>query len=323
MKPVPWVFVTGAPRSGTTFVGKMLSLPRSVDYIHEPFNPHCGIPGLDTRFIWADGRAPWPEGDRLISPLFDYRVKLRTGMYPEDDWRRRVIKTVVGSRGPFYMRLAKLNRWRTDVVLTDPIGVLLTEYLAQRHGVSPVIMVRHPAAVAASYKRLGWPVRLEALRNQPELVERYFPDRDDLRSSGNVVEDAARLWRALHVVMADQLDRNPDWTVLRHEDLNASPVQTLRDLYDSLGLPWSESVGRRIEEMTSGGNRAEAQGSKVQDFRRDSGALFQLRLKGLTEAERGTVLEVAGAVGSRWYSEASYGVGAGMDGCTETAMASA
>ena len=286
----------------------MLSLPRSVDYIHEPFNPHCGIPGLDTRFAWADGRTPWPEGDRLIAPLFDYRVKLRTGMYPEDDWRRRAIKRVVGSRGPFYLRLAKLNRWRTHVVLKDPIGVLLTEYLAERYGVSPVVMVRHPAAVAASYKRLGWPVRLEALRGQPELVERYFPDQDDLRSTGNVVEDAARLWRALHVVMSDQLDRNPEWTVLRHEDLNGSPVETLKRLYDSLGLPWSESVARRIQDMTSGRNRVEAKGSRVQDFRRDSAALFQLRLKGLTDRERKTVLEVAGDVSSRWYSDASFGV---------------
>jgi hypothetical protein len=42
-----WIFVTGVIRSGTTFVGKVLSLPLSVDYIHEPFNPLCGMPGID------------------------------------------------------------------------------------------------------------------------------------------------------------------------------------------------------------------------------------------------------------------------------------
>lgn len=41
-----WIFVTGVIRSGTTFVGKILSLPLQVDYIHEPFNPLCGIPGM-------------------------------------------------------------------------------------------------------------------------------------------------------------------------------------------------------------------------------------------------------------------------------------
>jgi hypothetical protein len=41
-----WIFVTGVPRSGTTFAGKILSLPLEVDYTHEPFNPRCGMPGI-------------------------------------------------------------------------------------------------------------------------------------------------------------------------------------------------------------------------------------------------------------------------------------
>ena len=32
-----WIFVTGVVRSGTTFAGKVLSLPVEVDYIHEPY----------------------------------------------------------------------------------------------------------------------------------------------------------------------------------------------------------------------------------------------------------------------------------------------
>ena len=41
------ILVTGAPRSGTTWVGRMLTLAPGVGYIHEPFNPttDAGISG--------------------------------------------------------------------------------------------------------------------------------------------------------------------------------------------------------------------------------------------------------------------------------------
>ena len=48
LQPVPWwrrlfywpVLVTGAHRSGTTWVGRMIDLSPEVGYINEPFNPH-------------------------------------------------------------------------------------------------------------------------------------------------------------------------------------------------------------------------------------------------------------------------------------------
>ena len=45
--PDTWLWVTGIPRGGTTFVGRILSVPRSVDFIHEPFNPDCAVEGID------------------------------------------------------------------------------------------------------------------------------------------------------------------------------------------------------------------------------------------------------------------------------------
>ena len=33
------ILITGSPRSGTTWIGKMIASAPSVGYIHEPFNP--------------------------------------------------------------------------------------------------------------------------------------------------------------------------------------------------------------------------------------------------------------------------------------------
>ncbi|MDH3222271.1 MAG: sulfotransferase [Gemmatimonadota bacterium] len=303
MKRTPWIFVTGAPRSGTTFVGRILSMSLTVDYIHEPFNPDCGIPGVDQRFAYVDPEAVDPVWVERVSDLMRYRTRLRTGYYPEDTPARRVIKAIVGSRGPFHYRLARLNPVGRHVVLKDPIGCLLTEFLARRFSMRPVVMIRHPAAFASSYKRLGWAPQLHALREQPALVSRYFAESHLLQETGNRVADAARLWTALHTVLADQLERNPDWVVLRHEDLNASPVETFAGLYARLELPWSARTARGVGALTGTSNRAEARKARVQDFRRDSKSLFDLRMAGLTPDERATVADIVAPLAARWYPE--------------------
>ena len=46
MRPVvvgKHILVTGCPRSGTTLVGRLLSLNRNVGYFDEPFKPGTGV----------------------------------------------------------------------------------------------------------------------------------------------------------------------------------------------------------------------------------------------------------------------------------------
>ena len=119
-----WVFVTGAPRSGTTFAGRMLSPFPRVDYIHEPFNPDCGIPGLDRRFLYlrAGERALVDEGsaEELIARIFRYDFRLRTGLFAKDTKAKKLLKRVTGSRGPVHLRVVKANPKTCDhVCCTD------------------------------------------------------------------------------------------------------------------------------------------------------------------------------------------------------------
>lgn len=309
MKVQNWLYVTGAPRSGTTFLAKVLTWPLSVDYIHEPFNPDCGIPGINIPFRYLDPESESRTREHSsIEDLFDYRTKLRTGIYPEDGPGRRFLKRIVGSRGPFYYRLAKLNPFRKHVVVKDPIGCLLTEYLSIHHGVKPIILVRHPAAFVSSHMRLGWPARLGALRMQDELCQRYFPDNGSLADTGDPVRDLARLWAALHTVLADLIRRHPDWPVIRHEDLSTAPVDTFREVYARFALPWSDRIERRVRAFTTADNSSEARPNRVQDFRRDSSSLFALRLESLDETERARVFTETWPLARRWYPQASFGL---------------
>lgn len=309
MKFPKWIFVTGAPRSGTSFVGNILSWPLTVDLIFEPTDPLVGMPGFDRRYIYLRPQTEDGQYARLLERIFDYDICYRSPPPGAgDNWITRARKRMLGPRGAFYLWLARLNPFHRCAVIKDPDGCLLTEYLYTHYRVRPVICVRHPTAFVASYVHHGFPWDLPELAGQPALIEDYF-DGDasifDVDPQDRVA-GAAVLWLALNRVLLEQCARHPDWTVVVHEELCRAPVRTFRQLFDQLNLPWSSRVERAIRRQTGAHNKAEAK--SWQDHHRDSAALFELRRGMLTTADREKVLAITGEVALRIYAEESFGL---------------
>jgi hypothetical protein len=307
-----WIFVTGVIRSGTTFTGTILSIPLEVDYIHEPFNTGCGMEGMNRRYRYVRPDPDTPEMKRLhalTTDLFDYDFDLQTVYHEEDPWYRRLAKTIVGSRGPFYLRLAKANPFHTASVIKDPTGSMMTNYLYHQFDVRPVVVVRHPVSLVASFRRLGWWPESEKLLEQSALVAdhlencRLTPSRIDSKLPVHI-EDACLHWCLVNQVLLDWADRY-DWTVVRHETLCEHPLSTFKRLYRTLELPWSRSVDRAVRRLTTGSS-ATADNNQVQDFRRDSGSIFETRLQSISKTNRREIYEVTKEVALRVYSESSF-----------------
>jgi hypothetical protein len=308
-----WTFVTGTPRSGTTFVGLVLSLPLQVDYIHEPFNPLCGIPGMAKWYRYVRPSLDTAEMQRfhaLTTTIFSYDLKLGGVVPSNDPWSKRVTKRIVGSRGPFYLRLAKLNPFHKAAVIKDPIGCLLSEYLYLYFDVRPVIVIKHPVSFVASLKRVNFWPSLSRLNDQPHLIEDHFSDDVDFltREWSDPVLEAAAFWRAVHKVLLAQAGKYPDWQVVIHEQLSQDPITTFRHLYKALELPWHESVRHKISRLTQGSRSAEARRGAVQDFRRNSADIFRMRRESLSLEERKAIFEVVADVALRIYSRESFAI---------------
>lgn len=312
MKKLNWIYVTGAPRSGTTFIGKILSTPWAVDYIHEPFNPDCGVPGIEQRYLYMrpSGSALAEAYDPLIARIFDYRFSLRTGYYRNDSRLRKIAKRVIGSRGPVYLALAKMNPFRQAAVIKDPVGCLLTAYLADNYGVKPVILIRHPVAFVASTVRLKWDreIDLTALSSQEELMTDHFAGDDCLLGTAGAssIARAATMWRALNKVLTDQIRQHPEWIVITHEAFCRSPLETIRDLFARLDLPWSRKVEKLVTMRTSSANKPEAGLGKVQDFSRDSAKIFEARKKMLTLEQKELIYTITKDVALQYYPESTF-----------------
>jgi hypothetical protein len=309
-----WIYVTGMIRSGTTFLGTVLTHPLSVDYIHEPFNGAYTLPEgirLRPRYVRpGDTSLAAQRYHSHVSKLFSYEIGMYSARYDGDPMGRAWLKRLVGSRGPFHLRLAKLNPFHRTALIKDPMGGLTTEFLYREFGVKPVIIVRHPVSLAASLNRLEWFPQTYDFRLQPDLVADYLADETNVleRSWPNRLMEAMAHWRLLHKVLLDQAEKYDDWIVITHEELSANPMRTFRRLYRTLNLPWSSSVESKILTLTQDNGKATPTKGRVQDFRRDSAKIFEVRREAISPETRREIYDITRDVALRLYKPDTFGL---------------
>jgi hypothetical protein len=201
-----------------------------------------------------------------------------------------------------------MNPFHRSTVLKDPTGKFVAEYLHREFEVRPVIVVRHPASLASSLKRVGWWPEMESLkRRYPTLLEDYFQDDTSfLRTTwSSPMLEAMAHWRATYKVLLQQASKYDDWIVLTHEDVCRRPVESFRHVYRSLGLPWSRPVEWWIRMLT-GADSARAEGNQAMDLSRDSSSIFELRRDALDVETRRVIFELTKDVSLELYSQDSF-----------------
>jgi hypothetical protein len=189
--------------------------------------------------------------------------------------------------------------------MKDPIALLSAEWLAERFGMDVVVLIRHPAAFAASLKRLGWRHSFATFLDDGQLPEVVRPYEDEIRAQahepGDILAQAALLWRLLYNAVAGYRERHPDWVYLRHEDASLDPVGTFERLYGELGLELTSPARAEIARASAPGNPAEL--STPHDVELDSAASLGRWREQLTEDEVETLRERTGDVWPRFYSD--------------------
>ncbi|WP_319423434.1 sulfotransferase [Pleurocapsa sp. FMAR1] len=308
-----WIFVSGAVRSGTTFTGRVLSLPLEVDYIHEPYNQthltykntaaHPYVrPSINTKDM--------QEYHEFTKRLFSYNITLPNYIPENDPLFKQVAKRIFGSRGPFYLRLAKANIFQKAAIIKDPLAFFLTEYLYTHFHVKPVILVKHPISFVASIKRKNWFRAPPRFINKQDLVEDFFAEEPNFldREWKSPIETSAAYWRVVHKVLYSQNKNYPDWHIIKHEDMSQKPIVVFKKLYRSLELPWSNSIERKIIEMTGVKDSKKVTSGKVHSLRRNSSEIFKASIESLSIEERKAVFEIVQDVASPIYSRESFAI---------------
>jgi hypothetical protein len=303
MKTLPPILVTGAHRTGTTWVGKMLAASSQISYISEPLNV-LHRPGVLRAPVsnWYTFIAM--ENESAYLPAFREMLAFRYGLWREiRSLRSRKDFLRMGRDFSVFLRGRFL---RQRPLIKDPFAVFSAPWFAERLGCRVVITVRHPAGFASSLKRLNWPFDFHDLLDQPALMEKWLDvDRAEMESiqADDLIGQAALLWRMVYRVVARMMKLHPSFIVVRHEDLSLDPVSCYRDLYAALDLDFTPRVEKAILSASSAENPEELSEEKVHAVKLDSRANLDNWKKRLNPDEIARIRGLTGKVTNLFYSE--------------------
>jgi len=302
------ILVTGAHRTGTTWVGKMLAANRQAAYISEPLN------------LWHRPgvlRAPlqhWytyicAENEQSFLPALQETLAFRYHTWHEirslrsaKDALRMTRDWGIFTRGRFLAQRP---------LLKDPFAIFSAPWFHDRLGCQVVITVRHPAAFASSLKRLGWDFDFSHLLDQPllmrDLLEPYRRQMEAiLAAPGDVIGQASLLWQITYEIVAGFCQHYPDFQVVRHEDLSLDPPGGFQNLYRALGLDFSPGVKKAILASSRAENPSEVSKKAVHAVRLDSRANLENWKRRLAAQEIERIRLLTQATAQYFYSDLAW-----------------
>ena len=249
------ILVTGGPRTGTTWVGRVIAKDNSVHYIHEPFNIGnrrctCGFK-VDHWFHFVcsqnDSDSITHFTHLLGSPLHRYNLLNLVqdlGSQRNQMANLRTLKKFAGSL------------FKPKTLLKDPLAVFSAEWLASTSNMDVLVMIRHPASFVSSYKSRNWSHPMSHFLEQPLLMRKYLsPFEEEIRdheaNEHDIAAQVALLWKFIHFMILIYQNAHPNWIFVRYEDLVLNPMMGFQKIFAQLGLTFSAKIIKMIEETSN------------------------------------------------------------------------
>jgi hypothetical protein len=269
------VLVVGVPRSGSSWVGRVLGSTPGSAYLNEPDNHEhspfalrakLGLPGRYYTELKGGDDAPaystlWTTafamGGSADSHIDRVRRNVSSGLLrqaTDAEVRRSFVVgryTSSGLRMAAALAVPERPPAGDRLVVKSVHAQLSLEWLAARFPIRIAIVLRDPLNVLSSWKQMGWldqgaetPAELD-----PETARR-LEARYPVDSWGEgTVEQAAHLIGLLHSALVDAASRHADWVVLSHEALCTEPHERFKEAAESLGLRWDATVDALLDAL--------------------------------------------------------------------------
>jgi hypothetical protein len=299
------ILITGAHRSGTTWVGKMLSASNQLVYISEPLNV-LHRPGVM--------RAPVRHWYTYICEQNEYQYlpSLReTLSFKYHAWAE--IKSLRSSKdaarmGRDWRNFSRARRNNQRPLVKDPFAIFSSPWFSRRLQCQVIVLVRHPAAIASSLKRLNWPFDFNHLLQQPLLMRDWLhPFQGEMEAMRenpqDIIGGSSLLWRMIYHVVNAYQETVHDLQLVRHEDLSRDPLGGFRDLCANVSIEFTPELQRVVEESSSPSNPGELSERAVHGTRLDSRASIDNWKQNLTPEEITRVMDLTGDIVTLYYTD--------------------
>jgi Sulfotransferase family len=278
------VLVVGLPRSGTTWISRVLSAPSGVGLVHEPDNqwavPYAHQVKRELRGRWYPRLRPGDCATGLEN-LWRHAFGLETqapGWQRALRWCRRAAahrpfisalrrgdqQRAVLQGGKISPRLALAEALavpisapdRSSLVVKSVFSALSVEWIAYKWPVNVLVVMRGSYNVLSSWDRL-WPASPdEAMLDLDSDTVTRLSETAGIpvpANSSSWMARSACLYGLLMSELMSAAQRHPEWHLVWHESLAAEPREQLRDVAERVGLPWTSDSERALEQMNRPG----------------------------------------------------------------------
>lgn len=265
------VIVTGSHRSGTTFVGTILSEVENLKYVYEPFNP-------DYAYLVENNKCT--VCGAKIKTWFPY-----ISDHNHDEYYKHA-KHLVNNKAML----------RNRALFKSPFGLFATEWLVKNFNFDVVMMIREPLGFVSSIKKMGWDFDFSNFLDQPELMNGYLKDYAEqiekfAKEEQSIIDQAILMWNAFYSVIYQFQQKYPNWTYVKMEELSLDPIGQFDRIAKELDLTLSEYNKEKIKEMTSSENPTESTKSKIHSINRNAKENVDVWKNRLEEDEVNRIME--------------------------------
>jgi hypothetical protein len=232
------LLIVSLPRSGSSWVGSILGNAANALYLREPLNQSYLATGGTTTVFDVDPRSPPKD-----YALFAARAFSGMPVFPDG-----VVRNAAN--------WALFSRLEKGLVIKE-VNPLALPWLLETYRPRIIYLVRHPAAVASSYWKLGW-------RNAEEKLLELGPRlmNGPLKQWQDVIRSASGFWQAQGVfqgavmrIAIDSLASYGDYQIVSYEAICSAPEGNLLELLDFSRLTVDESIRQKIADSSHGSER--------------------------------------------------------------------
>ena len=248
--PASTVLVTGAPRSGTTPVGELLSASPGTIEVYEPMSDVVGDRAVPNWFpIPGQQDFSHAAADDLVERICKRRV--RNGFRP---------KAILGNlgRNRFLNRsrrtaiLAKLQPWKRTQIWKDPMAFFVALRVARTTDMPVIVLVRDPLSLASSFARMSWRPPVEGLVERMQSVGMPVNSRIPaaIESEMDAAKAGAVAWNLIYSTLLREMREELPATVISTSDIMIDSEKVRQRLMAATGL--SVPAARKSVDETVG-----------------------------------------------------------------------
>ena len=249
------ILVTGSNRSGSTWVGRVISTNKKVDNIIEPLNFN-----RIKRYKQVDINYWYPKIIDSSPRSLKKEVKYLIEYYLDINYLSIFIQLLNRYEGHNLYKSFK-KRWRRAgkpiKMLKDPTAIFSVPWLVKEFDLIPVIIIRHPAAYVLSIKEKGWWFDFDNLLKQSDFfsgelehLKREVVNFKENEKERTIIENAALFWKIFYTQVKEYKMNYPNWYFITHEDLSVDPLNEFQNMFSYLGLEFNNDVRNYIKSST-------------------------------------------------------------------------